>query len=167
MTLNSLPKIVDRPKKRLGRGHGSGKVKTSGRGTKGQKARETVSLKFAGSSLQASWLKRLPLVRGKGKNKSLRVRPMIVNVKYLNSLKANTEVTLKSLQEAGIVGKTVTLVKILGDGDLSVPLTVKLPCSKGAVKKIEKAGGKVSAKEFLPNGGDNGGHKESKKQNAS
>ncbi|MBI3559317.1 50S ribosomal protein L15, partial [Candidatus Gottesmanbacteria bacterium] len=60
---------MDRPKKRLGRGHGSGKVKTTGRGTKGQKARENIGLKFAGSSLQASWLKRLPLVRGKGKNR--------------------------------------------------------------------------------------------------
>ncbi len=143
MSLNNLPKIVQRPKKRLGRGHGSGKVKTSGRGTKGQKARETVGLKFAGSSLQASWLKRLPLMRGKGKNKSFREGPTVVNVKYLNPLKPNTEVTLKTLQEANIVDKKVTKVKILGDGDLTIPLTIKLPTSKSAAEKIEKAGGKV------------------------
>lgn len=144
--LTNLPNIVTRSKKRLGRGHGSGKVKTSGRGTKGQKARENIKLTFAGSSLQASWLKRLPLVRGKGKNKSFGKKPVIVNVKYLNSLKPKTEVTLKTLQDAGIVGQMETKVKILGDGTLSVPLIVKLPTSKGALKKIEKAGGKVEVK---------------------
>lgn len=141
--LTNLTNIVTRSKKRLGRGHGSGRVKTSGRGTKGQKARENVKLTFAGSSLQASWLKRLPLWRGKGKNKSLHQKPAIVNIKYLNSLKANSEVTVESLKKAGIISETVTRVKILGDGDLKVALAVKLPCSQGAVKKIEKAGGKV------------------------
>ncbi len=143
MNLTKLPKIVERPKKRLGRGHGSGKVKTSGRGTKGQKARENIKLTFAGSSLQASWLKRLPLMRGKGKNKSFAKKPTVVNVKYLNSLKPNTEVTLESLKKARIIGSDVDRVKILGDGDLKVALVVKLPASKGALKKIEKAGGKV------------------------
>jgi len=142
--LSNLPKITRRSAKRLGRGHGSGKVKTSGRGTKGQKARENVKLSFAGSSLQASWLKRLPLVRGKGKNKSFRVRPLVVNLKFLNSLKSNTEVTLESLIKAGIVDKDTDKVKILGDGEIKVALIVKLPCSKGAAKKIVKAGGKVS-----------------------
>lgn len=143
MKLDSLPKIIDRSKKRLGRGHGSGRGKTAGRGTKGQKARENIKLTFAGSSLQASWLKRLPLWRGKGKNKSLREKPTIVNVKYLNTLKPDSEVTLETLKSAGIVDKRVTKVKILGDGELGVPLIAKLPCSKGAVKKIEKAGGKI------------------------
>jgi large subunit ribosomal protein L15 len=141
--LTSLPKITSRLKKRVGRGHGGGKVKTAGRGTKGQKAREKTGLKFAGSSLQASWLKRLPLWRGRGKNKSFRERPAVVNVKYLNLLKPKTEVTLKTLQEAGIVDKNIAKVKILGDGELTTPLTIKLPCSKGAIGKIEKAGGKV------------------------
>lgn len=141
--LNSLPKIVTKSKKRLGRGHGSGKVKTAGRGTKGQKARENIKLTFAGSSLQASWLKRLPLMRGKGKNKSHREKPLAVNLKYLNSLKPNTEVTLESLKKANIIGQSVSRVKILGDGPLSVALAIKLPVSQGALKKIEKAGGKV------------------------
>ncbi|MCL4397808.1 50S ribosomal protein L15 [Patescibacteria group bacterium] len=143
--LTTLPALKTRSAKRLGRGHGSGKVKTAGRGTKGQKARENVKLTFAGSSLQASWLKRLPLIRGKGKNKSHNDhRPFIVNVKYLNSLKPNTEVTLKSLQAAKIIDTNIDKVKILGDGDLKVALVVKLPCSKGAVRKIEKAGGKIA-----------------------
>lgn len=145
MNLSTLPAIVQRKGKRLGQGHGSGKVKTSGRGTKGQKARENIPLLFAGSSLQASWLKRLPLQRGKGKNKSLNHnRPVIINVKLLNGLKVNSEVTLKSLQTAGIVGKDETNVKILGDGELKVALTVKLPVSAGAKSKIEKAGGSVT-----------------------
>lgn len=147
MNLTNLPKIKKRPAKRLGRGHGSGKVKTSGRGTKGQKARENVKLAFAGSSLQASWLKRLPLVRGKGKNRSHNhKRPFIVNLKYLNSLKPQTEVTLESLKKNKIIMDDVSKVKILGDGELKVALIVKLPCSKGAAKKIEKAGGKIDSK---------------------
>ena len=142
--LSNLNKIVDRPKKRLGRGHGSGKVKTSGRGTKGQKARENIGLKFAGSSLQASWLKRLPLMRGKGKNRSHRPKSFIVNLKYLNSLKPNTEVTLESLKKNKIIESGITKVKILGDGEITIPLIIKLPISKSAAKKIEKAGGTIS-----------------------
>ncbi len=141
--LTNLPKITSKKYRRLGRGHGSGRGKTAGRGTKGQKARENIKLTFAGSSLQASWLKRLPLLRGKGKNKSLREKPTIVNVKYLNSLKANAEVTLDSLKKAGIIGENVNRVKILGDGDLKIALKVTLPASKGAIKKIEKAKGLV------------------------
>lgn len=144
--LSTLPAIKIRSAKRLGRGHGSGKVKTSGRGTKGQKAREKIKLAFAGSSLQASWLKRLPLVRGKGKNKSYKEQPTVVNVKYLNGLKPNSEVTLESLKAAKVIEDNINRVKILGDGELTVALNVKLPCSKGAAKKIEKAGGKIAAK---------------------
>src|SRR3990167_10219788 len=103
MNLTTLPSIVAKPNRRIGRGHGSGRVKTSGRGTKGQKARENIKLTFAGSSLQASWLKRLPLMRGKGKNKSFAKKVTAVNIKYLNSLKPNTEVTLQTLKDAKII----------------------------------------------------------------
>lgn len=142
-SLTTLPKIVEKPYRRTGRGHGSGRVKTSGRGTKGQKARENIKLTFAGSSLQASWLKRLPLQRGKGKNKSHQDKPMIVNVKYLNILKPNSEVTVETLKAAKVINGNTSLVKILGDGELTTPLVVKLPCSAGAKAKILKAGGKV------------------------
>lgn len=143
MDLQSLPKIKAKSYRRVGRGHGSGRVKTSGRGTKGQKARGKISLKFAGSSLQASWLKRLPLKRGKGKNKSYQKEAVIVNVKYLNGLKANSEVTMASLKKDGIVTSVATRVKILGNGELTVPLVIKVPISKSAAKKIEKVGGKI------------------------
>lgn len=101
-------------------------------------------MKFAGSSLQASWLKRLPLGRGKGKNKSHQDDATIVNLKYLASLKPNSEVTIWSLREAGIIGSRINKVKVLGDGEIKVALIVKVPASKSAVKKIEKAGGKIS-----------------------
>ncbi|MBI3888032.1 50S ribosomal protein L15 [Candidatus Microgenomates bacterium] len=143
--LAKLPPIVDKSLKRVGRGHGSGKVKTSGRGTKGQKAREKVKLAFAGSSLQASWLKRLPLVRGKGKNRSHTIRPVAINLVSLKNFKAK-EITLESLQKAGIVADNVVSVKLLGNGEVTNELTVKVPCSASAKAKIEKAGGKVELK---------------------
>ena len=67
MKLENLTKVTDRKKKRLGQGHGSGRGKTGGRGTKGQKARGKVSLTFEGGALPL--IKRLPFHRGKGKNK--------------------------------------------------------------------------------------------------
>lgn len=143
MNLSSLPKIVTKSLRRVGRGHGSGRVKTSGRGTKGQKARGKIKLTFAGSSLQASWLKRLPLGRGKGKNKSHAEKIASVDVKFLNSLKNNSEVTLDLLKKAHLVKPRTRFVKILGSGKLDVALTVKLPTSEGAKKQIEKAGGSV------------------------
>lgn len=143
MNLSSLPKIVKKSLRRVGRGHGSGRVKTSGRGTKGQKARGSISLKFAGSSLQASWLKRLPLGRGKGKNKSHAEEVVPVDIKFLNTLKNNSEVTIETLKKAHLIKSRTRFVKILGTGKLEVALTVKLPISEGAKKQVEKAGGSV------------------------
>lgn len=144
MELHKLPRLLKSPKKRLGRGHGSGRGKTAGRGTKGQKARGRIKLGFEGGQLPL--IKRLPLRRGKGRNKPLKPGQIIVNVKYLNLLPQNTEVDLEALIRARIVKEDEARafgVKILGDGELAIPLTVKLPCSGGAKKKIEKAGGKV------------------------
>ena len=144
MKLETLQKITKRKQKRLGQGHGSGRGKTAGRGTKGQKARKKIPLSFEGGSL--TLIKRLPFMRGKGKNKSFKKGPIIVNVKVLNLLKKGTVVDVKSLIENKIVDSEYAKkhgVKILGDGDLNVALIVKLPVSKGALKKIEKAGGRV------------------------
>jgi len=147
MELHKLPKIVKSPKKRLGQGHGSGRGKTAGRGTKGQKAREKIKLGFEGGQLPL--IKRLPLRRGKGRNKSLKVKPIVVNLKYLNLLPKESEVTLETLIKAKIVKEDEARkfgVKILGDGELNVPLRVSLPCSHRAKAKIEKAGGKIEIK---------------------
>ncbi|MBI1919161.1 50S ribosomal protein L15 [Candidatus Microgenomates bacterium] len=144
MKLSELPKITTRKKRRVGRGHGSGRVKTAGRGTKGQKARGKIPLAFEGGALPL--VKRLPFRRGRGRNKSFKKKPIIINVKALNLLPANSIVDVACLIKHRIIeeeeGKEFG-VKILGDGQLQVLLTVKLPVSKGARKKIEKAGGKV------------------------
>lgn len=141
-----MTKITKTKRKRLGQGHGSGRGKTAGRGTKGQKARRKIPLTFEGGAL--TLIKRLPFMRGKGKNRSFRKGPIIVNVKVLNLLKKDTVVDVKSLIENKIVDGEYARkngVKILGDGDLNVSLIVKLPVSKGAAKKIAKAGGIVAA----------------------
>ncbi len=144
MQLHSLSKTIKKKKRRLGQGHGSGRAKTSGRGTKGQNARSSRALSFEGGALPL--IKRLPFRRGKGRNKAFKLTPVIINVKALGLLKKDSIVDLESLIKNHIVSEKdakIYGVKILGDGELSVSLIVKLPASKGAIKKIEKAGGRV------------------------
>lgn len=143
MGLERLPKLVVSRKKRVGRGFSSGRGKTAGRGTKGQKARGKVKFGFEGGQLPL--IKRLPMRRGKGRNVALGKKPLVLNLKYLNLLEENTEVDLETLVKEGLIlkGEEKYGVKILGEGALQKPLTVKLPCSKGAARKIEAAGGKV------------------------
>ena len=144
MNLNSLIKIKGKQKRRLGQGHGSGRVKTAGRGTKGQNARSHRSLFFEGGALPL--IKRLPFRRGKGKNKLFKAKPVVINIKALELLKDGSIVDLKALIAANLIKEDEAKeygVKILGDGDIKKALTIKLPISKKAAIKIEKAGGKV------------------------
>lgn len=144
MELNTLSKTTKKQKRRLGQGHGSGRVKTSGRGTKGQNARGKRPLSFEGGALPL--IKRLPFRRGKGRNKVFKNRPLVINVKALALLNKDSVVDVDALVKNHIVlEKDAKMygVKILGDGDINVALTVKLPVSKGAAEKIKKAGGKV------------------------
>lgn len=144
MDLSKLRKTTKKGKKRVGRGYGSGRAKTAGRGTKGLKARGKVKLYFEGGQLPL--IKRLPLKRGKDRFKPLSKKPLVVNVKYLNLFNNKSVVDIKALVKKNIIKKEDAGrggVKILGDGELKKELIVKLPCSKGAKKKIEKAGGKV------------------------
>lgn len=149
MKLNKLPKTTSRSKKRVGRGYGSGKGgHTTGRGTKGQKARSKVRLGFEGGRI--SLIHTLPLRRGKG-NKPANKKPLAVNVKYLNLLPKNTLVTVDALITHKIVKEDEAKgfgVKILGDGKLTIPLKIALPVSKGAAKKIKEAGGEVIKSEI-------------------
>lgn len=145
MNLSHLDKIKTKKKKRVGQGHGSGRGKTAGRGTKGQKARNSVAIYFEGGALPLT--KRLPFLRGKGRNRSLQQKPSVLNVSALNVFTKGSVVTLESLAEKRLVIIESTKqkgVKILGDGELQVALTVKLPVSKGAAEKIKKAGGTVT-----------------------
>jgi large subunit ribosomal protein L15 len=144
MNLTQLKRITERGKKRLGQGHGSGKVKTSGRGQKGQKARGDIPLFFEGGALPL--IKRLPFLRGKGRNMRWRKKAVIVNVGELNSLAKNSIIDMKTLILHNLVDKKDAAkygIKILGEGELKTALTVKLPISKGAKEKIEKAGGTI------------------------
>lgn len=145
MELNKLAKTTTRKKKRLGHGYGSGKGgHTVGRGAKGQKARGKVKEWFEGGQL--ALIRRLPKTRGKGRFKPLKPSPVIVNLKHLTRLAKETIVTEESLIEAGIVKAEEAKqfgVKILGEGEIKVPLTIKLPISLGASQKVKKAGGKV------------------------
>lgn len=147
MDLHKLPKLGDATKRRLARGHGSGRGKTAGRGTKGQKARERIRLGFEGGQIRL--IKRLPLLRGMGRNSPNKRKPLVVNIKHLNRFPPNTEVTVETLVHFHVIRRDLEKsisVKILGDGELSVPLTVKLPTSLRAKKKIEAAGGSVVIK---------------------
>lgn len=141
--MEQLIQLTEKSKKRVGRGHGSGRVKTSGRGTKGQKARGKIKLHFEGGALPL--IKRLPFHRGKDRNNVFKRKAIAVNVEFLDLLPNNSVVDTKALIDHKIVSSDAVVygVKILGDGELTKVLTVKLATSKGAKAKIEKAGGKV------------------------
>ncbi len=145
MNILDIQKLKTKKKRRIGQGHGSGRGKTAGRGTKGQKARGDVPLDFEGGNLPL--IKRLPFLRGKGKNKSFKAQPLIVNVEDLKVFEKNAVVDVETLAQHNLVKledvNKHAGVKILGDGDLEVPLTVKVRVSKGAEEKIKKAGGTV------------------------
>ncbi|MDO8577097.1 MAG: 50S ribosomal protein L15 [Candidatus Daviesbacteria bacterium] len=141
MRLHQLLKVKTNKKKRLGRGLGSGKGKTGGRGTKGQKARGKVPVTFTGS---LPLYKKLPLRRGKG-NAKVSVKPKVVSLRDLSIFKSKEVVDLGKLIEAKIISSKEARkgVKILGNGEISQVLTIKLPVSDSAQRKIEKVGGKV------------------------
>ncbi len=125
---------------------GSGKGKTGGRGTKGQKARG----KGPGTIGEqgSNFLRRLPLYRGKYRNKPVTSRPVIIDLDQLSVFPKGAVVDVAALIAKEIViapGKNHAGVKVLGDGEITVPLTVKLRCSESAKKKIEKAGGKIES----------------------
>lgn len=148
MDLSSLPKITNKAKKRMGRGFGSGRGKTAGRGTKGQKARNKVRIWYGGEPMGSSWIKRLSMLPGKGRNKPKSKKPILVKVSALNVFRKGSVVDLKKLQEEGI-GKTKKAerrerkVKIVAGGKLKKALKIKASTSKGAKRMIGEAGGEV------------------------
>jgi large subunit ribosomal protein L15 len=148
MKLSALTKITAKSAKRVGQGKGSGRGKKSGRGGRGQTSRNVMPLSFEGGALTI--IKRLPFLRGKGKNKSYQEGKIGINVELLNGFKKNSIVDIKALIEQKLINSreaVVREVKILGNGKLDIPLVVKLSVSKEALKKIEKAGGRVERDE--------------------
>lgn len=141
MKLHELLKMKLKSAKRLGRGIGSGKGKTAGRGTKGQKARGKIPVGFTGG---LALFKKLPLQRGKGNLKSSSSLK-IISLAQLNVFKAKTIIDMAKLIEANIISEKEAGkgVKILGNGEVDRSLTIKLAVSETARKKIIKSGGKV------------------------
>ena len=125
---------------RRGRGHGSGNGKTAGKGHKGQKARSGAPRPgFEGG--QMPFYRRIPK-RGFTNRNSLEI--VGINVDVLNRFEDGAEVTVATLVEAGIIKNPRDGVKILGNGELTKKLTVKVnACSAGAKEKIEALGGTV------------------------
>lgn len=126
--------------KRKGRGHGSGNGKTAGYGHKGQKARSgSKKAGFEGGQLPLQ--RRLPKV---GFNNIFATRYAVVKVEQLNAFEAGAEVNTQALLEKGIIKKPMDGVKVLGNGEITKALNVKLAAySASAKEKIEKAGGKA------------------------
>ena len=125
---------------RRGRGHGSGNGKTAGKGHKGQKARSGATRPgFEGG--QMPLYRRLPK---RGFNNRNTKDIVAINVSVLNRFEDGAEVTLESLLASGAVSRLGDGVKILGNGELSKKLTVKvIAVSESAKAKIEAAGGTV------------------------
>jgi large subunit ribosomal protein L15 len=137
------PKGANKDRKRVGRGHGSGYVKTAGRGQKGQKSRSggNVPARFEGG--QTPIQQQLPYKRGF--TNIWRARYNIVNLEQLSALDAGSEVTPDSLLEMGILRHAGLPLKVLGDGKLNGALTINAhKVSEGARQKIEAAGGTVN-----------------------
>jgi large subunit ribosomal protein L15 len=131
----------NRPKKRLGRGRGSGTGKTSGKGVKGQKARPGHhGARFAFEGGQMPMPRRIPKRGFKNPN---RVDAFPINVATLGKIfDAGETIDLDTLRARGIVPKLVEYVKILGEGELTKKLAVKAHAASATAKqKIEAAGG--------------------------
>lgn len=143
--LHNLVKIKLFTKKRKGRGTGSGKGAKSTRGNKRhQSAKEKIPMFFEGG--QNRMTKKFPLLRGKGKNKSINEKPLLIDLSDLQNIDSGKEeVNVKYLVDNGVVDvKALKVgVKVLDTGELTKSVIVKLTTSKNAKLKIEKAGGQV------------------------
>ncbi len=127
--------------KRVGRGHGSGNGKTAGKGHKGQNARSGGGVRPGFEGGQMPLYRRLPK---RGFHNKFANNFVEVNVKDLERFDANTEITAEVLKEAGVISKICDGVVILGNGEITKPLTIKAKkFTKSAEEKIVAAGGKV------------------------
>ena len=149
ITLNTKIKL-NKPKKRVGRGIGSGKGKTSGRGVKGQKSRSGVAIKsFEGG--QMPLYRRLPK---RGFNPIKKSNIAILNLdsiqSYIDKKNINTNEVLNSdlLKKLNLINKNSTKLKILGFGDIKEKITIEADlASKSAIEKLEKIGGSIQLKK--------------------
>jgi large subunit ribosomal protein L15 len=138
--LKPPPGARKRPQ-RVGRGPGSGQGKTAGKGHKGQKSRSGAHISPGFEGGQMPLQRRLPK---RGFRNIFKKRFALVHIRDLNRFSEGEVVDFEALLKAGLVKKLYDGVKILGDGELKVPLTVRAhKFSESARKKIEAASGKV------------------------
>lgn len=144
MKIHELTPAADsnREAKRIGRGHGSGNGKTAGKGHKGQNARSGGGVRIGFEGGQMPLARRIPK---RGFHNNFATRYSTVNVGDLNKFVEGTVVDTELLMASGLVKKVENGgVKVLGNGELNVKLTVKAAKFSGAAaEKIEKAGGKA------------------------
>ena len=152
MKLNLLNSKNTKSKKRLGRGIGSTKGKTSGRGHKGQKSRSGVAIKsFEGG--QMPLYRRLPK---RGFNPIKKQKVAIFNLdkieKLIESKKINkdSQISLETLIKAKIINKSYNKIKILGTGEIKSKININADfASKSAKEKLEKSGGTLNLKQKI------------------
>ena len=149
ITLNNREKI-NKPKMRVGRGIGSGKGKTSGRGVKGQKSRSGVAIKsFEGG--QMPLYRRLPK---RGFNPIKKYKIAKINVEKIQTLiekkiiNIDERLDLENLIKKNVLNKSYKKIKILGKGEIKTKLNIEADfSSKSALEKVEKIGGTISIKK--------------------
>ena len=150
-TLNATTQVKIK-KKRVGRGIGSGKGKTSGRGVKGQKSRSGVAIKsFEGG--QMPLYRRLPK---RGFNPIKKNKVAVLNLDKMQSLieskriNSANQINLETLKKTKIVSKTYNKIKILGSGEIKEKVDLNIDyISKSAVEKLKKAGGTINLKKKI------------------
>lgn len=143
MKLHELTAVPGATKeaKRIGRGHGSGQGKTAGKGHKGQKARAGRGFRPGFEGGQMPLQRRLPK---RGFNNIFATKYVTIKVSDLEKFEAGATVDAQALLDAGIISKTLDGVKVLGNGELTKAVNVKVAAYTASAKeKIEKAGGKA------------------------
>ncbi len=149
ITLNSTNKVISK-KIRIGRGIGSGKGKTSGRGVKGQKSRSGVAIKsFEGG--QMPLYRRLPK---RGFNSLNKIKIAKINLEkiqnFINKKKINSSeiINIILLKKLKIINKNSQQLKILGNGEIKTKISIEADLiSESAKKKLEKVGGSILVKK--------------------
>jgi len=149
ITLNTTSKVINK-KMRVGRGIGSGKGKTSGRGVKGQKSRSGVAIKsFEGG--QMPLYRRLPK---RGFNPIDKIKIAKINLEKIQTfiekktISSSDTIDVKLLKKLKIINKNSQMLKILGTGEIKVKVNIEADLiSKSAKEKLEKIGGSILIKK--------------------
>ena len=149
ITLNTTSKVINK-KMRVGRGIGSGKGKTSGRGVKGQKSRSGVAIKsFEGG--QIPLYRRLPK---RGFNSIDKIKVAKINLEKIQTfidkktINSSDTIDFKLLKKLKIINKNSQKLKILGTGEIKVKINIEADLiSKSAKEKLEKIGGSILIKK--------------------